>query len=310
MPAYNAGLYIEEAVSSILEQTFRDFEFLIINDGSKDNTMELLSQYKDPRIRIINRENRGVIASLNEGISLASSELIARMDADDVCYPQRLQVQYDFLMANPDYLAVGSDAEAIDKEGNYLLHLSPLGHSYEEIKNTVHLKVPFIHPCVTFRRRAVEKVGGYPVNALHFEDHLLWRKLIETGKVCNLRETLLKVRFNPESVTIDERWIGQPFLDIRKRSIQAGMVSQEDAALLRTKVNFHVRPEFKHASYYAMVAKKYLWNKTDSVKARQHLGESLRQYPYKLSVYLLYLASFVPASLRKLIYGKLKKHKL
>jgi glycosyltransferase involved in cell wall biosynthesis len=310
MPAYNAGAYIGEAVQSILEQEFRDFEFLIINDGSKDNTLQVLSGFHDERIRIISRENRGVIASLNEGLSLSRSELIARMDADDISLPGRLQIQYEFMSTHPDYLAVGCDADAVDMEGNFLMHLRTLGHSYEELLKAVQLKVPFIHPCVMFRKDAVLKAGGYPANALHFEDHLLWKKILNMGKACNLERTLLRVRFNPESVTIDERWMGKTFLEIRKRSIEAGVVSPEDAEALRTKVNFHVRPEFKRASYFAMVGKKYLWNNVDSGKARAQLMRSIREYPRMPSVYFLYLLSYIPGGIRKYLYSKLKRHRL
>ena len=192
LPTYNAGAYLREAIDSILAQTYTDFEFLIINDGSKDNSEEIIRSYNDQRIKAIHQQNKGLITTLNEGIAMAKGNIIARMDADDVCLPDRLQVQMDFLEKNEDYVLVGSEADVMDKDGNYLMPLIPVGHTYEEIQAKINDKVPFIHPCVTFRKEAVIQAGLYPKNALDFEDHLLWKKLLSeqvkemyTGKYDN-----------------------------------------------------------------------------------------------------------------------------
>lgn len=307
LPTYNAGPYLREAVDSILAQTWKDFEFLVINDGSKDNTDEILASYDDPRMKIVNQQNKGLITTLNEGIMMASGDIIARMDADDICLPERLRTQLDFLARHPDYVLVGSEAEIMDKDGNYLMPLVPIGHTHEEIVSKINDKVPFIHPCVTFRKDAVIKAGLYPRNAIDFEDHLLWKNLLKVGKVCNLHDVLLKVRFNPESVTIDERWRGKEFIDIRRRSIINGVVSDEDATALKALMASQNFKEYRQASYYSMIAKKYLWNNPNSTIARQNLAESLRHYPKNPGTYLLYAFSFVPAPARKFIYKLLKK---
>lgn len=307
LPAYNAGLYIKEAVDSILQQTYTDFELLIINDGSKDNTRAILDTYTDARIKIIHQENKGLITTLNEGILNARGDIIARMDADDICMPDRLRLQMDFLNKHPDYVMVGSEAEIMDKDGNYLMPLVPIGHTHKEIAESINDKVPFIHPCVTFRKQAVIKAGLYPKNALDFEDHLLWKHLLSVGKVCNLHEVLLKVRFNPESVTIDERWRGKDFVNIRKRSIANGFVSEEDSVTLKKLMADQNLKTFKQASYYALIAKKYLWNNPNGSLARKNLKQAIQYYPGNLSSYCLYLFSFLPAGLRKSVYQLLKK---
>jgi glycosyltransferase involved in cell wall biosynthesis len=307
MPAYNAGPYIHEAVESILKQTYTNFEFLIINDGSKDNTLEVLKKYDDPRIKIIDQKNKGLIASLNEGIDIAKGDIIARMDADDVCLPNRLELQNKFLKEHPDYVMIGSEADAMDKDGNYLMKLVPIGHTNEEINERIDDKCPFIHPCVTFRKNAVIKAGKYPRNALTFEDHLLWKELLAIGKVCNLRQVLLQVRFNPESVTIDEKWRGKEFIAIRRRSIHNGFLADEDAVVLRKLISSQNLGEYKQASYYAMVGKKYLWDNPDSALARKNFKEAIKHYPRHLVTYVLYMFSFVPAPLRKFVYQTIKK---
>ena len=307
LPAYNAGLYIKEAVDSILQQTYTDFELLIINDGSKDNTRAILDTYTDARIKIIHQENKGLITTLNEGILNASGDIIARMDADDICMPDRLRLQMDFLNKHPDYVMVGSEAEIMDKDGNYLMPLVPIGHTHKEIVESINDKVPFIHPCVTFRKQAVIQAGLYPKNALDFEDHLLWKHLLSVGKVCNLHDVLLKVRFNPESVTIDERWRGKDFVNIRKRSVANGFVSEEDSVTLKKLMADQNLKTFKQASYYALIAKKYLWNNPNGSLARKNLKQAIQYYPGNLSSYCLYLFSFLPAGLRKSVYQLLKK---
>ena len=307
LPAYNAGLYLREAIDSILAQTYTDFEFLIINDGSKDDTKEIIDSYNDPRINATHQENKGLITTLNEGIVAASGDIIARMDADDVCLPNRLQLQMDYLDKHPDYVLVGSEAEIMDKDGNYLMPLIPIGHSHEEIVDKIDTKVPFIHPCVTFRKDAIIQAGLYPKNALDFEDHLLWKKLLSVGKVCNLPVNLLKVRFNPESATIDERWRGQDFLDIRRRSVVNGFINEEDAAQLKKIIKSQDLSHYKQASYYAMVAKKYLWDNPNSSLARQNLMKAIEHYPGNAMSYILFLFPFFPAFIRKRLYKLIKK---
>ena len=310
MPTYNAGTYIREAIDSILNQSFTDFEFLIINDGSKDDTLSIIASYNDPRIILVNRENRGVIDSLNEGLKLAKGDIIARMDADDVCLAGRLQKQVDFLEQNPGYVLVGSQAEVMDKEGNYLLDLEPVGYTNEEITAQINNKCPFIHPCVAFRKKAVMDVGGYPKNALTFEDHLLWKELLSVGKVCNLKEKLLQVRFNPESVTIDEKWRGLVFLKIRRRSVANGFVSDKDAQTLKNIISKQNFTSYKQASYYAMVGKKYLWNNVNKRLARQNFSKAIGLYPKNPALYLFWLSSYLPSALITKLYAIFKKQKI
>ncbi len=307
MPAYNTGLYIREAIQSILDQTFIDFEFIIINDGSKDNTLDVIRTFSDPRIKIIDQQNKGLIDTLNEGIKIAKGDIIARMDADDICYPERLEIEYNFLVENSDYVLVGSEADVIDKDGNYLMHLSPVGHTHEEIEERIDIKCPFIHPSVMFRKSAVIAAGLYPKNALTFEDHLLWKKLLKYGRICNLPETLLKARFNPESVTIDEKWRGGEFVELRRKALSNGIVAEDDAKRLKEIIQSQNFATYKQASYYAMVGKKYLWNNPNGKLARKHFAEAIRHYPKNPESYILYMFSFLPAAWRVGLYKSFKK---
>lgn len=308
MPAYNAEAYIGQAIESVLQQSFTDFEFIIVNDGSKDNTLNVIKRYNDPRIKLIDQANKGLIDTLNDSINIASADIIARMDADDICKPNRFQVEYDFLTNNPDHVLVGSVVDIIDKDGNYLMPLYPVGYTHDEIVTNIDVKCPFNHPSVMFRKDAVIRAGYYPKNALTFEDHLLWKKLANIGKVHNLKDVLLQYRFNPESVTIDEKWRGDLFIQLRKKALEQGFVAEEDALKLKEIISSQNLSAYKNASYYALVGKKYLWNNPDGAKARSHFAQSIKHYPKNIEPYILYLFSFMPAPLRVGIYNTFKKH--
>src|SRR5688572_20082581 len=121
MPVYNAEKYLREAMDSILKQTLTDFEFLIIDDGSKDNSVDIINAYTDPRIRLVkNEHNLGISKTLNRGIEMASAELIARMDADDISYPARLQNQYDYFQKNPECALLSTWARMVTEDNEHI----------------------------------------------------------------------------------------------------------------------------------------------------------------------------------------------
>lgn len=307
MPAYNAAPFLREAVDSVLAQSFTDFEFLIINDGSTDETAAILASYTDPRIRVHHQENQGVIGALNKGLELARGQYIARFDADDVCYPQRLQRQYEYFRQHPDCVLLGSASDYIDEEGNELFEWQPVAYEHDALAQAVRTTCPFDHPTVAYPREVALRLGGYPKGAIHFEDHLFWTRFFATGKTANLSEPLIKHRFNPQSVTIDEKWRGPVFKEIKYRAIQEGNISEADAARLKQLLQSQDLKQYKDAAYHAMMGKKYLWNNYQPAKARKHLSAALRIMPGKAEPYLLYLISFLPEKLIATLYQKLKK---
>ncbi len=228
MPAYNAGKYIREAITSVLEQSYREFELLIINDGSTDNTVGEVLSFNDPRIVLVNNDHQGIAATLNTGLRLADTYYVARFDADDICMPDRLEKQFNFLQDHPDYVLVGSDAEYMLENGDFLFSFKCIAHSNDEVQENMYVYCPFIHSSVMYRRIEVIKAGGYNVHAHHFEDYLLWTSLVKTGKMQNLREPLLKVRFNPTSVTIDEKWRGERFRHLKRQATTRGAITEDE----------------------------------------------------------------------------------
>ncbi|MEZ5018241.1 MAG: glycosyltransferase family 2 protein [Flavipsychrobacter sp.] len=306
MPSYNAGDFLREAVDSVLNQTYSNFEFLIINDGSTDNTKDILAGYSDERIKVIHQENMGLVASLNKGIDLAKGEYIARFDADDVCYPQRLMQQMTFLEKHPEYVLIGGEADYMTEEGEHIFKFEFSAYTDEEIRAEQFKDCPFIHSTVVFLKQAVQDVGGYDPRAITFEDHQLWKKVSEKGKMMNMHEALIKVRFNAASATIDEKWRGEEFIALKQRSIKTGLVADEDYKKLQQILREQDVTAYKQAAYHSMLGKKFLWNQYQPSKARKHLGKAISIMPSKAEPYLLYLLSFLPKKWIASIYKKAK----
>ena len=302
MPAFNAEKYIGKAICSVLTQTFVDFELLIINDGSTDNTEKIIRSFADERIRLINQSNQGIAAALNMGLMNANAGLIARFDADDICMPDRLMVQYNFLSAHPDHIIVGSDADYIDMNENYVFTCSMPAHTNEEIQKLTVSKCPFIHSTVLFRKAPIMQAGGYDTHAYSFEDHLLWSKVIKLGKACNLLKTLLQVRLNPESISIDEKWRTRRFREIKSGSIRRGNITEQEGKDLLGILKAQNNPKIKEGSYYSLLGKKYLWNNHQPKKARVNLKKAIHIRPGRLDNYAIMALSFFPKGFINWVY--------
>lgn len=203
MPVYNADRYLSQAIDSILQQTFTDFEFLIIDDGSTDRSRSILERYaqQDQRIRLISRPNTGYVVALNEMLALAQGELLARMDADDISLPDRFQRQVAFLQQHPQVTCVGGTHELIDHRGRLLFCLQPplSDAAIQQSNLTGHNAI--CHPCVLMRRSAVLAAGGYDESLMPAEDLDLWFKLGEMGELANLVAPVLKYRLHANSVS-------------------------------------------------------------------------------------------------------------
>lgn len=294
MPAYNAAKYIYEAIASVLQQTFSDFELVIVNDGSTDDTVSIINSFKDERIVLINQENAGIANALNTGLKHAKAPYIARFDADDICHPQRLEKQVAFLNDNPEYILVGSDLDYILENGDFLFHFRCIAHTHEEIANKLYYYCPFAHPAVMYRKESICQAGGYSVDAHNFEDYFLWAKIAHAGKFHNIPEPLLLYRLNPSSVTIDEKWRGKRFREIKRRAIMSGVIIESEAAELLSIIKNQDVRKIKEASYHALCGKKFLANNYQPVKARLHVKKAINIYPLRLDNYLLYMASYLP----------------
>lgn len=216
LPAYNAELYLKEAIDSVLAQTFTDFELIILNDGSTDQTESIILSYDDPRIVYVkNEQNLGLIGTLNKGMALAKGKYIARMDADDICFPERFAKQVDFLEQNIEYVICGTSAYRFQ---NSILDRKAFNVPVndENIRIRLFFNSSFIHPSVMLRTEVVRvhnlKFSEYFKYA---EDYYFWMDLLQYGKGFNLREKLLYYRVVENSQTA----VGNSDIEKRKEII-------------------------------------------------------------------------------------------
>jgi glycosyltransferase involved in cell wall biosynthesis len=202
MPVFNGERYLAQAIESILAQTFTDFEFLIINDGSTDRTVEILHSYRDPRIRLLHNErNLGLIETLNEGLAASQGELIARMDCDDISMPRRLEHQVAFLESRQGVGVCGAWVEVFQEGSRSVVMKYPLDH--DSIKINLFLYEPWMAHPVTMIRKSVLQGGNarYRPEFSAAEDYDLWSRLIHTTSFANLPLTLLRYRTHASQIS-------------------------------------------------------------------------------------------------------------
>ncbi|MEO8771301.1 MAG: glycosyltransferase [Ferruginibacter sp.] len=303
MPVYNAAGYVADAIHSVLAQTFSDFELLIIDDGSTDDTAAIIQSFNDKRIVVINQENQGVAGALNTGLKHARATFIARFDADDICFPQRLEKQYEFLKANPAYMIVGAAVDYMDATGNYIFTYDPPYKTNDELLLMPYNICPFIHSSVMYKKDVVASIG-YNVHAHSFEDHLLWQKIHDSGKMYNLSESLVKVRLNPTSFTMDERKRPVAFHAIKEKALKTGEINQEEGEKLLKLIREQNNSNSKKGAYYNLLAKKFLWNNYQPQKARANIRKALRINFLDMHGYFLFILSYMPQNFIANIYSK------
>lgn len=203
MPVYNAERYLREAVESILNQTYRDFELLLFDDGSTDNSKDIINLLatRDDRIVVFSRGNKGLVATLNEMIKSSKGEFIARMDADDISLPKRLELQTSFLEKNIDIVAVGGLSILINERTQKITPLQqPLDHNAIDSANLIgHCSI--VHPSAMIRKDALLAVGSYRIEFPQAQDLDLWLRMAEVGRLANLPDPILLFRIHSESIS-------------------------------------------------------------------------------------------------------------
>lgn len=192
MSVYNGEAYLREAIESVLNQTYKEFEFIMINDGSTDNSLSIMQSYEDKRIVLVTNDgNKGLIYSLNKGIEIAKGEFIARMDADDVCLSERFECQVKQFMEHPGTVVIGSDYFLLNGEKNTYIK----NRNDSDYQKAVLMFAPcFCHPTVMMKNVFKEKNIFYDPNFIHAEDYKLWTDLYALGEFLNVGKPLLKYR--------------------------------------------------------------------------------------------------------------------
>jgi len=213
LPVYNGGRYLKAAIKSILSQTLADFELIIVNDGSTDRTREIIERFQDSRIVAFHRDNHGLAASLNFGLQVARTPFVARMDADDLCLPDRLETQVAEIESQPDIAALGGHAVIIDDEGRNTAQVCTPPENHEDIlKGILELRGDtFLHPTTILRKDTVLAVGGYNERFFVSQDIDLWLRLGAVARLGSLPRVVLKFRQHQDSISRSRRRDGLTF---------------------------------------------------------------------------------------------------
>ncbi|MFY4818025.1 glycosyltransferase family 2 protein [Aliarcobacter butzleri] len=202
MPVYNAEKYLDEAIESILNQTYKDFEFIIINDGSTDKSLEIIEKYKqqDERIVLISRENKGLIASLNEGIEKSRGKYIARMDADDISLSDRFYEQVKFLEKNIEIGVCGTWIEVFGENRKSIIWKMPSNN--DELKVRLLFSVTFAHPSVMMKKELIEIFKlKYKKDFKDAEDYKFWLDFSKYTQFSNISKVLFRYRYLETSIS-------------------------------------------------------------------------------------------------------------
>lgn len=299
LPVYNGGKYLKEAIDSILKQTFINYEFIIIDDGSTDDSSDLINLYSDERIKFIKQNNNGLAYSLNIGIKKSSGRYIARMDQDDISHPERFKKQIDFMENHNEYVAIGTWANYISKEGKFL-YTSKTPYIDADLRQGLPYVCPFVHSSVMIRTDALKEVGGYKDGGRYFyqEDILLWIDLSRIGKLYNLPEALQTYRILPNSASK---------MSIANQSYQQKIyIEYYNTGHLNFKMISAIESKWckdsikkTYSCYYLIIGKIFIEKNFNRLLSFNNLVKSLRYDFLKLKAYYHIFLLLLP---RKIIY--------
>lgn len=240
LPCFNAESTIEEALSSLAAQSYRDFEVLCVDDGSTDNTVSILEDWsqRDSRFVLVKKTHQGVIQAANTGLALCRTPLIVRMDADDRCHPDRIRLQREYLLDNPAVAVVGSLVNGFPAETvgeGFKLYYDWLNSlvTHEDISREIFIESPLANPSTAFRKSWIDQVGGYQDHGWP-EDYDLWLRLYLAGaQFAKIPQVLLEWREHPERLTHqDSRYSVENFLRAKAHYLAKGPARDRDAVFI------------------------------------------------------------------------------
>jgi len=200
LPVYNDEEFISKSVSSVLKSTYKNFELIIINDGSTDKSPEIINDFKDPRIKLYDKQNSGLIESLNYGLTKCNSEIIMRMDGDDEISENKIEIQLKSFL-NSDSVLHGTGAKIIDNSSRVLQEISVNEDHKDIINNLRTLNTSMIHPSIMFYKDIILKSGGYDSKFEVAEDYELYYRISRIGKLTNIDLPLLMLRKNEHNIS-------------------------------------------------------------------------------------------------------------
>lgn len=244
MPVFNASKYIKEAITSVLDQSYKNFDFYIIDDGSTDSSVEIIQSFDDPRIKLVKKAvNSGVVDALNLGLEQIDHEYIARMDADDICLSDRFAKQIEYLDKNPNVFALGGQVSYFGQTNSE----SNLPQEHQDLCMHLFFMNPFVHPTMMFRGDVFMSANiRYSKRYAHLEDYHLWLGISALGQIRNLPDCILKYRIEGQNISLanldsrlertiplfnfllTEKGIGHSLNDLACHATLAGLSSEDD----------------------------------------------------------------------------------
>ncbi|MBQ3147911.1 MAG: glycosyltransferase [Alistipes sp.] len=299
LPAFNADNTLAKAIQSIVDQSYINWELVVINDGSKDNTEAVINSFNDDRILYLkNDKNRGLIYTLNRGISVARGEYIARMDADDISLPERLSKQVVYMDTHPDVIVCGTQIEYFGtKSTRYHKIKFPLAN--DDLKDMLVTSTCFAHPTVMIRKSVFEHTGiQYDIKYKNAEDYSLWIDLAPYGNFANLNEKLLLYR-------VSDTQISQPFnpqtinsvIACKKKSLRKYLDEPIIESLFNNPIDIPVLKKVKRQT-----SNKKIWEGCYLSLDNYNLSAFL-YYVFSLDIFKLGVVTFF-RFLKRFILGK------
>jgi glycosyltransferase involved in cell wall biosynthesis len=320
MSVYNCEKYLRETIDSVLNQTLKDFEFIIVNDGSTDNTREILESYSDGRMHIVNQRNLGISRAKNRAIALSSGEYVAIIDADDIWLPEKLEKQVNFLDEHSDIGLVGTATSVIDKKKRIMGTLR-IVESNEAIQDALLKDNCFSHSSIMLRKSIFEKVDYYNEEFDYSLDYDLLLRISEHCRVWNLSEVLTIWRFNEEGVSVCKH-SNQMRYALLARVLAENRRNARDENLLANKARIigrAGRSSYKYSPFIQSILDA--WNKSlllskayygsgcfclkkgDMRLARQFYFSSLRCNFLYIKSYICLFLSIFPLRIIRILYS-------
>lgn len=293
MCTYNTEKYIAEAIESVLAQSFTDFEFIIWDDGSTDRTRFIVESFKDERIRYFYHENTGLGMALKLACAEAQGKYIARMDSDDVCLPERLAKEVEFLEEHKEYVLVSSAVYYIDEKGNNIGRSFPCSDD-KVLKKILPISSMIVHPMVMMHRKAYESAGGY-VPIVKSQDRVFWSRLAKQGKFHNIIKPLGRYRILQNSLSHIENPYNKVLYELRRKMILDDIIKESDVEWYNNFYQYSKQLSKKHCdekTLRTMTVEEKIYKYVSPILGKgfiEKLIVGLKNYIYKVKLHNQYL---------------------